>query len=203
MRQETGKTNLPQSGYKVSIQQSLDGHSFSVPALPGTDDGMLEVEVLTTRTQLVPAAYFSVEHAAELLAAAGLAPESDETVVWSDPQSEVVAVMALPRAQRERIESQFRQVKYTTPLLEHSASAARSVWLYRTGGLLYIKVMTDERQLALAEVIPAPEEPDIRYFLERLAMAFPLQEYTLQAAGENPKQFCKQFGRLFKKTSCA
>lgn len=203
MRQETGKTNSPNSGYKVSIQQSLDGHSFSVPALPETDGGVLEVEVLTSRTQLVPAAYFSAEHAAELLAAAGLAPGVDETVVWSDPQAEVVAVMALPRALREQLESKFRQVSYTTPLLESPAPTAKSVWLYRVGTLLYIKVATGERQLALAEVIPAPEEPDIRYFLERLAAAFPLQEYTLQAAGENPKRLCKQFGRLFKKTKCA
>ena len=47
MRQVTGKTNPPESGYKVSIQQSLDGHSFSCSPLPDPtgDETTLEVEV--------------------------------------------------------------------------------------------------------------------------------------------------------------
>ena len=44
MRQATG-SNTPQSGNKVSIQLSLDGHSFSVPALSELPAGEAPVTV--------------------------------------------------------------------------------------------------------------------------------------------------------------
>ena len=55
MKQATG-SNTPQSINKVSIQLTLDGHSFSAPALSGEfpGDGPVEVELLTPRTMLVP-----------------------------------------------------------------------------------------------------------------------------------------------------
>lgn len=203
MRQETGKTNRPEPGYKVSIQLSLDGHSFSMPTLPDPQAGILDVEVLTPRTQLVPAEYFSAEEAPKLLAAAGLAPREDESVVWSDPQAEVVAVMTLPKPARERIEADSRQVRYTTPLLAASAPTAKEVRLHRTESLLYIKVFDGMSRLVLAEVIPASGEPDIRYFLERLATVFPLREYAMQVSGLDSKRICKQFGQFFRKATCA
>ena len=55
----------------------------------------------------------------------------------------------------------------------------------------------------LAEVITAPDEAEIRYFFERLAAAFPLAEYGLQAAGDDPKRLCRLIGHLFKNTTCA
>ena len=50
MKQATG-SNTPQSINKVSIQLTLDGHSFSAPALSGEfpGDGPVEVELLTGR----------------------------------------------------------------------------------------------------------------------------------------------------------
>lgn len=76
MRQVTGKTNPPESGYKVSIQQSLDGHSFSCSPLPDPtgDETTLEVEVCSARTVLAPAEYFESAKAAALLAAEGISP---------------------------------------------------------------------------------------------------------------------------------
>ena len=70
MKQATG-SNTPQSGNKVSIQLSLDGHSFSAPALSGEfpGDGPVEVELLTPRTTLVPEEFFDEACAGELLAA--------------------------------------------------------------------------------------------------------------------------------------
>ena len=72
MKQATG-SNTPQSINKVSIQLTLDGHSFSAPALSGEfpGDGPVEVELLTPRTTLVPEVFFDVACAGELLAAAG------------------------------------------------------------------------------------------------------------------------------------
>ena len=74
MKQATG-SNTPQSINKVSIQLTLDGHSFSAPALSGEfpGDGPVEVELLTPRTMLVPEELFDKEHAGEVLAAAGMA----------------------------------------------------------------------------------------------------------------------------------
>ena len=74
MKQATG-SNTPQSINKVSIQLTLDGHSFSAPALSGEfpGDGPVEVELLTPLTMLVPEELFDKEHAGEVLAAAGMA----------------------------------------------------------------------------------------------------------------------------------
>ena len=70
MKQATG-SNTPQSGNKVSIQLSLDGHSFSVPALPELPAGEapVTVELLLPRTMLVPGELFDAEWGAEMLAA--------------------------------------------------------------------------------------------------------------------------------------
>ena len=95
MKQATG-SNTPQSINKVSIQLTLDGHSFSAPALSGEfpGDGPVEVELLTPRTMLVPEELFDKEHAGEVLAAAGMAALPGECPVWSAPQQNAVAVMA-------------------------------------------------------------------------------------------------------------
>ena len=95
MKQATG-SNTPQSINKVSIQLTLDGHSFSAPALSGEfpGDGPVEVELLTPRTTLVPEEFFDEACAGELLAAAGMAALPGERAVWSAPQQNAVAVMA-------------------------------------------------------------------------------------------------------------
>ena len=73
MRQATGKTNRPQDGYGVSIQQSLDGHSFSLFGLESpAAEGVVEVEAVTPRTMLVPRELFEPAAAEALLAAAGI-----------------------------------------------------------------------------------------------------------------------------------
>ena len=82
MRQATG-SNTPQSGNKVSIQLSLDGHSFSVPALSELPAGEapVTVELLLPRTMLVPGELFDAERGAEMLAANGMPPTAEESVV--------------------------------------------------------------------------------------------------------------------------
>ena len=73
MRQATGKTNRPQDGYGVSIQQSLDGHSFSLHGLESpAAEGVVEVEAVTPRTMLVPHEVFEPAATEALLAAAGV-----------------------------------------------------------------------------------------------------------------------------------
>ena len=101
MKQATG-SRTPRLTNKVSIQRSLDGHSFSVSGLDRdfTGEAIVTVEILTPQTLLVPADLLQTSTAAELLAAAGMACRHDEQAVRSMPRSlgrdkEVVAVMAL------------------------------------------------------------------------------------------------------------
>ncbi len=149
MRQATG-SNTPQSGNKVSIQLSLDGHSFSVPALSELPAGEapVTVELLLPRTMLVPGELFDAERGAEMLAANGMPPTAEERA-----------------------------------------------------GLLYIKVY-DGGELQLAEAIPAATDTDAAYFFERLDGCFPLKEYELRIAGDNPKAARKLLGKRFRQTTC-
>ena len=74
MKQATG-SRTPRLTNKVSIQRSLDGHSFSVSGLDRdfTGEAIVTVEILTPQTLLVPADLLQTSTAAELLAAAGMA----------------------------------------------------------------------------------------------------------------------------------
>ena len=181
MKQATG-SNTPQSINKVSIQLTLDGHSFSAPALSGEfpGDGPVEVELLTPRTMLVPEELFDKEHAGEVLAAAGMAALPGECPVWSAPQQNAVAVMAAAEnalaAVHERLGGRAR---YTTPLLCVPQTSVPTVWMYYAAGLLYIKVY--DGKLRFAEVVPAPDEADLLYMLERLGSEFRLRDYTLRS----------------------
>jgi len=191
----------------VSIQRSLDGHSFSVSGLervlPGNDP--VAVELLTPQTLLVPAELFEAGAAAELLAAAGMACAKGQQAVWSAPtmiapETEAVAVMALDAAaQRKITECLGERAFYTTPLLKRSA-ASDTVFLHRAGGVLYTKVFT--RILCMAEAIPAATEADILYFADRLEQAFPLKTMRLQLSGSNSGRMRKLLGGRFKKAVC-
>lgn len=121
MRQATG-SNTPQSGNKVSIQLSLDGHSFSVPALSELPAGEapVTVELLLPRTMLVPGELFDAERGAEMLAANGMPPTAEECVVSSDPEAEFVAVTAINREALRQVEEKLgRQGAVHHPAAAH------------------------------------------------------------------------------------
>lgn len=206
MRRATG-SKAPHSVDKVSIQHSLDGHSFSVSGLEGVPPGSeaVDVEVLTPQTLLVPAGLFEAEGAADLLAAAGMACTGEQQAVWSVPTTiapvtEVVAVMA---AETEAVRKVYDRLGYraafTTPLLGKSA-AANTVFLHRQAGILYIKVFT--RALGMAEAIPAATEADVLYFMDRLAQAFPLETMRAHLSGTHAERLRKLIGKRFKKAVC-
>ena len=117
MRQATG-SNTPQSGNKVSIQLSLDGHSFSVPALSELPAGEapVTVELLLPRTMLVPGELFDAERGAEMLAANGMPPTAEECVVASDPEAEFVAVTAINREALRQVEEKLGRKLKTADL---------------------------------------------------------------------------------------
>ena len=212
MRQATG-SNTPQSGNKVSIQLSLDGHSFSAHGLDGEFPGEEPVvaELLTARTMLVPeeglgtgdaGTLLDAERGAEMLAANGMPPTAEESVVASDPEAEFVAVTAINREALRQVEEKLGdRARFTTPLLHTPANTAKTVWMSRRAGLLYIKVY-DGGELQLAEAIPAATDTDAAYFFERLDGCFPLKEYELRIAGDNPKAARKLLGKRFRQTTC-
>ncbi len=208
MKQATG-SNAPRFTKRVSIQQALDGHSFSISGLdrefPGEEP--VEVELLTPQTLLVPTELFAPDTAVELLAAAGMACTSKQRIVWSLPttiaqDTEAVAVMALPQETLLRIRERLgERATFTTPLLEGPAAGNATVWLLRKGGVLYIKVFG--RTLRMAEAIPARTDAEILYFIDRLGKVFPLKEMRLQLTGTSARSLRELLGKRFKKVVCA
>ena len=93
------------------------------------------------------------------------------------------------------------RARFTPPLLHTPANTAKTVWMSRRAGLLYIKVY-DGGELQLAEAIPAATDTDAAYFFERLDGCFPLKEYELRIAGDNPKAARKLLGKRFRQTTC-
>lgn len=204
MKQVTGKTNSVASIDKVSIRLALDGHSFSVVGLAEASESAL-VEILTPRTILVPAELMkegekNTENMAELLAVAGLPLASGEYVVCSSDVNGIVAIMAVPQAAIQQVEEHIRHSRYTTPLLEIEAEGT-TLRIHQTSVLLYIKVY-DESRLQMAEVIPAAEENDLLYFIERLEEIFPLKKYRAIISGDETKRMRKVIGRKVKEVIC-
>ena len=207
MKQATG-SNAPRHVDKVSIQRSLDGHSFSVPALDdiAPDAERVEVEVVTAQTMLVPGELFVPEAAAELLAAAGLACMKGQTAVWSRParldsETEAVAVMAIDESILHSIRKHLGdRAEFTTPLLAGPTQGRPTLWLRHKASVLYIKVF--DRSLRMAEAIRVPREADILYFVERLAGVFPLDRMILHLADARTAELRKSIGKRFKQVVC-
>ena len=108
MKQVTG-SNTPQATNKVSIQLTLDGHSFSAHGLDGEFPGEepVEAELLTARTMLVPEEVLGTGDAGTLLAANGMAPAAEERAVCSLPVQGIVAVMAAHREALRQVEEEL------------------------------------------------------------------------------------------------
>ena len=202
MRQVTG-SKTPSSKFGVSIQQSLDGHSFSLPELeriPSSDEPV-EVELLLPKTLLVPQALFQNERAAEFLAANGMQLAESECTAVCPARNGTVAVAALEKKILQRIAEKLPQARFTSPLEYQPDETRRCVWICRRGTLLYVKVYRDG-VLQLAEVIPGSTEAEIGYFIQRLGAEFPLAEYELRIAGDEPKKVRKWIGKVFEKVLC-
>lgn len=205
MRRATGN-RAPRLTNKVSIQRSLDGHSFSVAGLDRdyTGEAVVTVEILTPQTLLVPAELLG-DADSGLFAAAGMACQEGETIVRSMPRmagaTEVVALMVLDTQLLQRIREQVGyRAEFTTPLLEGPMAAQQTVWLHYAPGVLYIKVFG--RTLRLAEAIPAEEDADILYFIDRLGRALPLRQMRLHLSGPRAKALRKIVGRRFRRVVC-
>ena len=203
MKPETGNRSVAVQN-RVSIQQSLDGHSFSLPPIPvpGRDDECLTVELILPHTMLVPEALAETDRLDDLLAANGTPLAPDEQIVRSEPVEGIVAVMAVKRDLWLQIREKYLdKVRFTTPLLHVPANTRKTVWMARHGEVLYTKVYRDG-SLLLAEAIPAPTDDELQYFTDRLGRCFPLAEYDLCCAGDQTKKLKKLLGKSFNTVSC-
>lgn len=202
MKQETGNNQTP-STKRVSIQRSLDGHSFSRPDLEGlaASDEPVEVELILPHTMLVPAGLFTEEAARGLLAANGTPAEADECVVVCQNVDGAVGLVAAESRLIEAVRAKFPKARFTTPLSEISQNCRNCIRICRREALLYIKVY-QSGQLQLAEVVPADTEAEVGYLIDRLGSVFRLDEYELRLAGDNTRELRKWIGKRFEKITC-
>lgn len=211
MKQETGKTNQPhEKQNRVSIQLTLGGHSFSKDELLSFLDGRavegtgpVEACVLTDKTLLIPREEFCSDAAATCLRIAGLGCTADEVAVWSDLRESVVAVMAANAAVVDLLREQLGdRLRFVSPLLSEPDYRTRSVWFYRHGDILYIKVYDDGLQFAEAVRFDPRKTEDFRFLLERLAVAFPLSPYKAFLSGVESETLRRTAKRYFKHIVC-
>lgn len=202
MRPETGN-NRSVSVRKVSIQQPLDGHSFSLPEGPGPlpEGACVEVELLLPRTLLVPEALCDPACAAEWFAACGMPLCGEERVVAAEAREGCSALIAVPRALADLLDGKWgERLRYTTPLLHVPSTPQHCVWIARRGGLAYIKLY--DAALEYADVLPTDDDTELLYFVERLAGCFSLGEYVLYLAGDDVKSVRHLIGKRFKRIVC-
>lgn len=201
MKQVTGN-NGNRSDKAVSIQLMLDGHSFSVDALPAAGKEVPCVaELLTPRSMLVPREEFSEELAEGYLAAEGLAPQDGECVVWSNTQEQIVAVMAIDRMLLDALRAKYEAgVRFTSPLLHLPKFSGNAVWMQRNGSLLYVKVY--RTILRMAEVIQVESDADVLYFVERLTGIFPAADFELHLTGADSAALRKLLKGYYKRIVC-
>ena len=90
--------------------------------------------------------------------------------------------------------------RYTAPLLCVPQTSVPTVWMYYAAGLLYIKVY--DGKLRFAEVVPAPDEADLLYMLERLGSEFRLRDYTLRIGSGDGRALKRKLGGYFRQIVC-
>lgn len=183
---------------KVSIRLT-GGHSFSVATPTQKVD---EVELLTSRTLLVPEQFYAAEGAKSAFAASGMPIEADDQVLPIRTDKGMMALIALTSAEQEALSAAFGdEVRYTTPLLHPVGNIEPTVWICDTEELIYIKVY--DPKLQAAEVVAIENEADREYLLSRLIEACDPKRYTvrLNLRSKN-KQLLRHYKNLFKRLQC-
>lgn len=198
MKQETGNSQLTVQK-EMSIRLRSDGHSF--PEIPAEvlRAGKVRCTVITHKTVLMPREYFDRAAAENALAIAGLSCEASETAVYSDPQSQQIAIMALDKTKHHRLVECFGdRLSYTSPLLFEPKISDTGVWLQHCEGILYIKLYN--KVLRVAEAVRAQGTTDILYYINKLNESFPLREYPLYLSGN--KVLAQQLRTFFREVKC-
>ena len=204
MKQETGNS-ISVCDNKVSIQLPLGGHSFSPDAITGqlTDDaaGCVECTVLTPRTVLVPRECFDPAAAEHCLRIAGLPCLSFETAVTSDPEAQIVAVMAVDAQCLGVLRERFgERLTFTSPLCREHNCQEPTVWLFRAGDLIYIKVYKPE--LRMAEVLEISSEADVLQLLADLEPVLGIRSCRILCCGDDCDRLRRRMSKYYPDVRC-
>lgn len=163
------------------------------------------VNLLTDKTALAPQALFEADHAAAWLHMTGIPCSGDELPVWSDPGSEPIAVMALPRKAAEVLHRYFgTAIHYDSPLrlLAPRQEATRpTVCIHDAAPFIYIKVYTPQ-ELQFAEAVSCETTEEFAYLLQRLDAAFTLRAFTAELSGTRTKAWKKESKPYFGNILC-
>lgn len=198
MKQVTGSNNTTPLE-EMSIQLRSGGHSFPKELPAGYETaGRVSCSVLTHKTVLVPSEVFEKESAANYLSLAGLGCAETECAVYSDPQRQQIAVMAIDKNCCRQLTETTDRLVFTSPLLFQPKFSGPSLWLLHTDGLLYVKLY--DNILRLAEVVRAQGTTDILYYLGRLDRMFSLKTYPLCLTGSST--LARQLRRYFRDVRC-
>lgn len=203
MRQVTG-SNSTATDKKVSIQLRLDGHSFSRELLPAevADNAVIEVELLTSKTVMVPEECFAPELAAKLLWLSGVVCDADEQPVWSNATDGVIVVMALNREVAEVLtECYGSRVEYTSPMLRGCTGEGRYLCIYIAGSVAYIKLY-NAAQLDFCEALAVTGADDVLYAVERIAEHFDCEKLKVKVAGEDADSVITMLKQYYKVLKC-
>lgn len=199
MKQVTG-SNPTAASDEMSIQLRSGGHSFP-KELPGgcLTARKVHCSVLTHKTVLVPVEFFDRESAGNYLDLAGLGCSETEKAVYSDPQQQQIAVMAVDEECRRYLtETLGDRAVFTSPLLYEPKLVGPGIWLIHTDGLLYVKLF--DKRLRLAEVVRAQGTADILYYLGQLNREVPLTSYPLCLSGSST--LARQLKTYFRDVRC-
>ncbi len=171
----------------VSIQLRLDGHSFSSELLPSdvAEEAVVVVELLTTKSTLVPEECFAPELAGKLLWLAGIPCSDEEIQVWSRAENGAVAVMSLHREIAEALTARYgSRVEYTSPMLRKCAGKGRYLYIYYAANVAYFKLYNEE-VLELCEAMPVDGVDDVLCMVENIKHEFGLDDIAIHIDGND------------------
>lgn len=233
MRQVTG-SNSTSTDKKVSIQLRLDGHSFSRDILlaevaeksvaragaeaDAKEEGIVEVELLTAKTIMVPEECFEPDLAAKLLRMSGIICSDEELPVWSRPCDGAVAVMALSREVVQALNESFGAcVEYSSPILRQCTVQSQGqekgsgkiegtgtgpyLYIYSDGNVAYFKLY-EGAKLRLCEVISLTGEDDMLCMVESIIRECSLAKPTIFVEGTSTDGVIKLLKQYHKVQKC-
>ena len=204
MRQVTGSNHTP-SNKKVSIQLRLDGLLFIGDNLPqhnAEDGSIVEVELLTAKSVVVPTECFEPALAERYLQMSGIRCAAEEQPVWSDDCEGVTAIMVLRREIAEQLTARYGEsLRYTTPLLHNVQCAGAHLYIYNAGNVVYFKLYNGEK-VEFCEAISMPSADDVLYFVERLVSEFPSEDFSIHVAGTDTNSLRNLLKQYYKVVKC-
>ncbi len=95
----------------------MDTFSEEKLDIPAKEKKTVEIEVLTSKTMLVPREVFDAKAAPALMRINGMEPTERECILISDPQQPVIALMAADKASVEKVRARLKEkIRWTSPV---------------------------------------------------------------------------------------